>query len=53
MGTEAYFENNELQLGYVVGVDPVLRCLADKVLLAATCSAVPSDWMSSGTHQII
>ena len=34
-------------------MDPVLCCLADEVLLAATCSTIARDWMSSGTHQII
>ncbi len=53
LGHGTYFENDELQFGDVVGMDPVLGCLADEVLLAATCSTISRNRVSSSTDQVV
>lgn len=46
-------QDNELQLGDIVGVHPVLGSLSDEVLLAATGRGVALGGISPGPDQII
>ena len=46
-------EDDELELGDVVWVDPVFCGLADKVLLFASSCRVALDGISTGAHRVI
>ena len=46
-------ENDELQLGDIIAVHPVLRRLSYKVLLGATSSRVALNWVTLGADQIV
>ena len=53
MSSAANLQYNKLQLRDIIRMYPVLCGLTDKVLLAASSSAIPFDWISSGSYQIV
>lgn len=48
-----YLQDDQLQLGDVVRVYPVFRCLTNEILLRASRAAVALGRVSSGANQII
>lgn len=46
-------EDDELQLGDIVGVDPIFCCLSDKAGLGATGGAVTLDRVASGSDEVV
>ena len=46
-------QDDELELGDVVRVHPVLCGLTNEVLLLAACARVTSDWVSAGSYLVV
>ena len=53
MEYQVYLEDNKLQLGYVIWMDPVLGRLSDEVLLTTPCGTVSCCGMPSGAYEIV
>jgi hypothetical protein len=46
-------QDDQLQLGDVIRVNPVFGCLTNKVLLASTSGRIAFDWVTFGTDKVI
>jgi hypothetical protein len=46
----AHLQYNQLKLGDIVGVHPVLGSLSDEVLLPAPSGTIAASWVSSCSH---
>jgi hypothetical protein len=47
------FQDNELEFGDVVGMDPVFCSVADEILLRSTGGGVAFDGIAASTYEIV
>jgi hypothetical protein len=47
------FQDDKFEFSDVVGMDPVFRGIANKVLLRTACGRITFDRVSTGTNKVV